>query len=113
MTHKIEQEEVDLGIIKLVGEVPPPKEIEVRFSIKDGKGNPLERVEITLQVEAEQVQTGHTDKAGLFEATLRSDLEGKTLSYKAKLAGYKLVKDQVQLEKDIFFSNHHDKKIKI
>lgn len=97
ITHKIEQDEVRLEI-KLEPELE--KEIEVRFSIKDEKGNPSEGVNITLEVEGEQFGTGRSDKAGLFETTLRPDLEGKTLNYKAELAGYELVKDQVQLEKD-------------
>jgi hypothetical protein len=97
-THKIEQDEVRLEI-KLLRDVPPPKEIEVRFGIKDEAGNPLEGVNFTLDVAAEQFGTGRSDKAGLFETTLRPDLEGKTLNYKAELADYELVKDQVKLEK--------------
>jgi uncharacterized RDD family membrane protein YckC len=105
VTHKIEQDEVRLEIKLLKKEVSPPpppppptpKEIEVRFDVKDEKSNPLEGVNIILEVETEQVGTGHSDKAGLYEATLRSDLKGKTLNYEAKMKGYKLAKGEVKL----------------
>jgi hypothetical protein len=98
VTHKIDQDEIHLEI--KLGHEPVEKDVEVRFSIKDEEENPLEGVNITLDVEAEQVGTGRSDKAGLFETTLRSELEGKTLKYTAKRLWYKTETGQIQLKKE-------------
>jgi hypothetical protein len=98
VTHKIEQDEVRLEI-KL--DKPVPKEIEVRFSIKNKKGNPLQGVAVILEMGTSQVNVGVSDEDGLFKINLSPGLEGKALNYKAKLAGYVSVKGQVLLEKDI------------
>ena len=76
-----------------------PEKIGFSLSLKDKKGNPLDGVKITLEVNGEQVGVGFSDKHGLFTTTLSTDLEGKKLDYKAKLKGFELLKDQVQLEK--------------
>lgn len=96
VTHKIEQGEVRLAIELTSIE----QKIEFSLNIKDEEGNPLEGVDITLEVDGEQVGTGHSDKAGLFETTLRPDLKGKTLNYKAEFKSYESVKGEVQLEKE-------------
>ncbi len=98
ITQKIEQDEVHLEIeLRLV---PVPRDIEVSFSVTNEKGNPLEGVDISLEVAAQQVGTARSDKSGLARILLRPDLEGAISDYKAELAGYELAKDQVKLEKD-------------
>jgi beta-lactam-binding protein with PASTA domain len=97
VTQEIKQDVLRLEIeMALIEE----KTLEVRLSVSDEKGNALEGVGITLKVGEEQVGSGHSDKAGLFKASLSQSYEGKTLTYTAQRLLYKTETGQVQLTKE-------------
>ncbi len=94
LTYKIEKEEVKIEI-ELVEE-----KIVLEIQVKDEEKNPLEGVEITLQEDGEQVGIGLSDKNGIYKITLGSDLEDKTINYKAELGGFELATSDILLKKE-------------
>jgi hypothetical protein len=96
-TKKVEQDEVHLEI-----ELTPEETQQIEFSlnIKDSKGNPLNGVRVSLDLDTEQVGSGRSDENGLFKMTLRPDLGDKTLEYTAKRLLYKTETGQIQIEKE-------------
>lgn len=97
VTREVKQDEVRLEIE--LG-TPPVEKIQFRLSVTDGEGKALEGAGITLKVGEEQVGAGHSDKAGLFEATVSQSYEGKTLTYTAKRLLYTTETGQVRLAKE-------------
>lgn len=97
VAHKIEQDEVPLKI-----ELVPEEEEKLKFQLecKDDRGNPLEGVSVSLEIDGEGVGVGFSDKNGLFKITLSPDFEDKTLNFKAELGGFELSKGEVRLEKE-------------
>lgn len=97
VTHKIEQEEVQLEI-----ELVPEEEEKLKFQLecKDNKGNQLEDVSVSLEIDGEGVGVGISDKNGLFKITLSPDFKDKTLNFKAELGGFELTEGEVHLEKE-------------
>jgi hypothetical protein len=95
--QEFEEDEVTLAI-KLV----PGKEekIELTVNLKDEKRTPLKGINISLEVSGEEVGVGISDKDGIFKISLSPDLEGKTINYKAELAGFELASGEVQLKKE-------------
>lgn len=97
VSHAVEQEEVPLEI-----ELVPVEEEKIGFKvhIKDENGNPLEAVNMTVEVEGKQIDSGVTNKHGFFEISLSQSLEGRTLNYKAYFEGLKQVKNKIKLERE-------------
>lgn len=97
VTHKIEQEEVQLEM-KLV----PEKEEKLEFQLecKDDRGNPIGGVSVSLEIDGEGVGIGISDKNGLFKITLSPDFKDKTLNFKAELGGFELGKGEVKIGKE-------------
>jgi hypothetical protein len=95
--QEFEEDEVTLAI-KLV----PRKDekIELTVNLKDEKRNPLKGVNISLELDGEEVGVGISDKDGIFKISLSPDLEDKTINYKAELAGFELASGAVQLKKE-------------
>jgi len=97
VVREFEEDEVSLEI-KLV----PKKEekIELTGNLKDEKRNPLKGVKVSLEVNGEGVGVGLSDKDGIFKISLSPDFEGKTINYKAELAGFELATGKVPLKKE-------------
>lgn len=91
---RIKGTKVFLGDIELVAH-----ETGVELSFKDESNNPLENVEITLEVDGEKVGEGSTNKDGLLKFSLSPELEGKSLSYKGEIANFEVASGDIELKR--------------
>jgi uncharacterized membrane protein len=96
--QEFEEDEVTLAIKLVPGE---EEKIKLTVNLKDEKRNPLKGVNISLEVDGKEVGVGISDKDGIFKITLSPDLEGRTITYDAELAGFELASGALLLKKGI------------
>ena len=95
--QEFEEDEVTLAIKLVPGE---EEKIEFTVNLKDEKRTPLKGVNISLEVNGEEVGVGISDNDGIFKISLSPDFEGKTINYDAELAGFVLASGALLLKKE-------------
>jgi hypothetical protein len=97
--QEFEEDEVTLAIKLVPGE---EEKIELTVNLKDEKRTPLKGVKVSLEVSGEGVGVGISDNDGIFKISLSPDLEGRTINYKAELAGFVLASGAVLLKRETY-----------